>query len=948
MRVFISGTSADLAPFRRAVDDVLRQIQAEPVEQKHFGVDYAQLPSLLENKIKDCDAVVCLLGSVFGAAPPGSTRSYTQMEYDFATRWQKPTFLFFFTPAAEWKVDPSVDRDTAEQRQLQSKYVDDLRSTTKIYYQFQENNDLREKVLLAFVKISPEAAAASVARTINADFPSVLSGLYNDNFRKEDSNALRRLAGEALRFTCLLALHDSVVHRVFGLQSADRRDRLQALAQARVPAADWRLLLRLACANESDRNAARFIAEFAGWEGRNSGVLDRIVRCEEQLSDPYYPQLQAMIDLRQGLSSLFAELGFLRRYILLVVTGTTPASRTYRARILRGLEPSSFEFTTDEQSALQPEENHLYLLRVDRRRALRLAPVMTYRRPEMGDERVYGWFSLQRSPNTDDPSPPGFLTKLWPFEAMGGISASESADGVCGWLGQELCQDVFGFGAPGTPGMIWDDALLDKDSWNKIHEAVFPSGELTVVGERFRRPNAPVYRGLHADLFEVKDVDSGEGRIAHVLRPDSAADEEIRAWFIEREECWREIADPRVVALDESSDAAGKKDGVPFLIAKCVPRCRNLEQVLQSGQPLPDRLVVQAIEVAAHVCRLARERNIYLLALPPRHFLMDDHEHLLVTGFEAATKATPGDELLSPLLRRLSRCTKDLDAVAPELRRESGTFGPALDVFALGRLIAQLRRLPAEAMNVPPDSLWDDPWRCLTYHCLAADPNSRFLSTDQALEFALELSRAKEPQTIAIHPTSGEPGFRIGKYPVTNQEYYRFTRESGWRPPLHLRPKAQEDAGARRLSGPWLPVTYVSLEDAQEYCEWLTRLTSKAWRLPAESEWMRAAAFPNNGSYPWGDDNPNPNLANYGGHYRGPTVVGAFPAKATDATCREMGGNVWEWCTDIVKNGAPRRIVKGGAYDYSADTLRLASNDARIVTCRSPHIGFRIVCEEIQ
>jgi hypothetical protein len=130
MRVFISGTSADLAPFRTAVDDVLRQIQAEPVEQKHFGVDYAELPSLLENKIKDCDAVVCLLGSVFGAAPPGSSRSYTQMEYDFATRWQKPTFLFFFAPAAGWKVDPSVDRDTDEQRELQRKYADNLRSGT--------------------------------------------------------------------------------------------------------------------------------------------------------------------------------------------------------------------------------------------------------------------------------------------------------------------------------------------------------------------------------------------------------------------------------------------------------------------------------------------------------------------------------------------------------------------------------------------------------------------------------------------------------------------------------------------------------------------------------------------------------------------------------------------------------------------------------------------------
>ena len=51
---------------------------------------------------------------------------------------------------------------------------------------------------------------------------------------------------------------------------------LQRLKQPENPS-DWRSLLRLACADEGP-STLRFVNEFAGWEKRNSGSIDRIVQ----------------------------------------------------------------------------------------------------------------------------------------------------------------------------------------------------------------------------------------------------------------------------------------------------------------------------------------------------------------------------------------------------------------------------------------------------------------------------------------------------------------------------------------------------------------------------------------------------------------------------------------------------------------------------------------------
>ena len=99
--VFVSATTADLGECRRRVSDILMQAGIFPVVQDYFGPDPREIDGLLLDKILAADAVVCLVGHAFGTAAANRDdpipRSYTQIEYDFASRYEKPLYVFVAT-----------------------------------------------------------------------------------------------------------------------------------------------------------------------------------------------------------------------------------------------------------------------------------------------------------------------------------------------------------------------------------------------------------------------------------------------------------------------------------------------------------------------------------------------------------------------------------------------------------------------------------------------------------------------------------------------------------------------------------------------------------------------------------------------------------------------------------------------------------------------------------
>lgn len=94
--------------------------------------------------------------------------------------------------------------------------------------------------------------------------------------------------------------------------------------------------------------------------------------------------------------------------------------------------------------------------------------------------------------------------------------------------------------------------------------------------------------------------------------------------------------------------------------------------------------------------------------------------------------------------------------------------------------------------------------------------------------------------------------FYIGKYPVTNEQYAAFikqtkhpiSKESGWSSLAKTPP-------ADKLNH---PVTGVSFRDALAYCDWLSRKTGRSYRLPSEAEWEKAARGSEGQLYPWGNE----------------------------------------------------------------------------------------------
>jgi sulfatase modifying factor 1 len=203
-------------------------------------------------------------------------------------------------------------------------------------------------------------------------------------------------------------------------------------------------------------------------------------------------------------------------------------------------------------------------------------------------------------------------------------------------------------------------------------------------------------------------------------------------------------------------------------------------------------------------------------------------------------------------------------------------------------------------------------------------------------------------------------------------QWWRYTPGANWKHPEGPNSSLKERAAH--------PVVHVSYEDAMAYAKWA------GGRLPTEAEFEFAARGGlDRQKYPWGNEyTPGGKAAanNWQGRfpardhgedgYLGTSPVTAFPANGFGLY--DMGGNVWQWCSDwyrpdtyatrgqagaVVENpqgpaasldpqepGAAKRVLRGGSYlctdQYCAKYL-VGSRGKGEVTSGTSNLGFRLV-----
>ena len=156
--------------------------------------------------------------------------------------------------------------------------------------------------------------------------------------------------------------------------------------------------------------------------------------------------------------------------------------------------------------------------------------------------------------------------------------------------------------------------------------------------------------------------------------------------------------------------------------------------------------------------------------------------------------------------------------------------------------------------------------------------------------------------------------FAIAKYPVTNQQYAEYLKETGKKSSSLYRDENQ-------LNQPMQPVVGVNWHEAMAFCDWVSEKSRTKILLPTEQQWQRAAQGDDDRVYPWGNQWDASRCNTKASGFGPTTPVTAYEGKGDSPYgVVDMCGNAWEWCltvwetgsNDLTEINAPH-VVRGGS-----------------------------------
>jgi formylglycine-generating enzyme required for sulfatase activity len=204
-------------------------------------------------------------------------------------------------------------------------------------------------------------------------------------------------------------------------------------------------------------------------------------------------------------------------------------------------------------------------------------------------------------------------------------------------------------------------------------------------------------------------------------------------------------------------------------------------------------------------------------------------------------------------------------------------------------------------------------------------------------------------------------GFWLGKYEVTQSEWTLVMKTQPW--------KGQRST----KEGAGFPATFVSWNDATNFCRKLTEQERQAgqlpeeweYTLPTEAQWERACRAQTETRFSFGDDESK--LGNYASFAINALIAGEEYAhrvgqkKPNPWGFFDMHGNVWEWCRDAYtvklpggrdpevkpdeKTKGSTRVQRGGGWYGNAASCSSAHRSRDSASNKQSGLGFRVaVC----
>ncbi len=212
----------------------------------------------------------------------------------------------------------------------------------------------------------------------------------------------------------------------------------------------------------------------------------------------------------------------------------------------------------------------------------------------------------------------------------------------------------------------------------------------------------------------------------------------------------------------------------------------------------------------------------------------------------------------------------------------------------------------------------------------------------------------REGNEEPVHRVEIRRPFYLGTREVRQGEWLEVMDTAPWR----KRPNTRE--------GTDYPATYISWKDAQAFCEQLSRLEVRVYRLPTEAEWEYACRAGSRAAYGFGNE---PSMLKEYAWFKINTCDcdECYPHETGRKTPNNFGlydmhGNVWEWCEDrysfyyaLTPSADPTgpkvgdsRVHRGGGFRSLARYCRSADRARCAPSVSQFDLGFRVVCSEEQ